>query len=90
MKGEYQLFDGIDPNDIKQGQLGVCYYLATISLLARNPENIQKLFVFQDKKLGFFVLNMYINGVLKNIPVDDSIPCNKSSKTPLFTKPVGN
>lgn len=35
-KGDYQLFDGIDPNDIKQGSLGVCYMLATLSTLAQN------------------------------------------------------
>ena len=47
-KGEYQLFDGIDPNDIKQGSLGVCYMLATISALAANPKSIEKIFVFHD------------------------------------------
>jgi calpain-15 len=30
----YELFDGINPDDIKQGSLGVCYYLSTISALA--------------------------------------------------------
>lgn len=40
LKGEYKLFNGIDPNDIKQGSLGVCYMLATISALAANPKNI--------------------------------------------------
>jgi hypothetical protein len=37
---DFQLFDGIDPNDIKQGQLGVCYCLATVSIYARNPQKI--------------------------------------------------
>ena len=48
LKGEYKLFDGIDPNDIKQGSLGVCYMLASISALAANPKNIEKIFVFHD------------------------------------------
>ena len=30
----FELFDGIDPNDISQGSLGVCYYLSTLSCLA--------------------------------------------------------
>lgn len=34
LKSDFKLFDGIDPNDIKQGSLGVCYMLATISALA--------------------------------------------------------
>jgi hypothetical protein len=42
------LFDGIDPDDIKQGSLGVCYMLATLSALAANPKNILNIFVFSD------------------------------------------
>ena len=33
----YKLFDGIHPNDAKQGLLGVCYCLATVSTLAYDP-----------------------------------------------------
>lgn len=34
---KYWLFDGIEPSDVKQGLLGVCYCLATISALAQDP-----------------------------------------------------
>ncbi len=34
----FKLFDGIHPNDVKQGLLSVCYCLATISNLACDPE----------------------------------------------------
>lgn len=87
--GEYELFDGIDPNDIKQGSLGVCYYLATVSVLAKNPENIKNIFVFHDKALGFYLLKLYKNGVPIHLAIDDQIPCVKSFKSPLFTKPIG-
>ncbi len=33
-KGQIVLFDKIDPNDIQQGALGICYYLSTLSSLA--------------------------------------------------------
>ena len=64
--------------------------LATISALAANPKNIEKLFVFHDLEVGFFVLLFYINGKPKHMVVDDLIPCSKYSKSPLFTKPIGN
>ena len=31
---------GVDPNDIEQGALGDCYYLAFLSALAENPDRI--------------------------------------------------
>jgi hypothetical protein len=61
-KGEFQLFDGIEAEDIKQGSLGVCYMLATLSSLAQLPEKIKSLFVFYDKKIGFYVLRFLIHG----------------------------
>lgn len=89
-KGDFKLFDGIDPTDIKQGQLGVCYMLATISALASNPKNIERIFVLHDLEIGFYVLRFYKNGKPEYLVIDDNIPCNATVKTPLFTKPIGN
>jgi calpain-15 len=45
-KGISELFEGkIEPNDIKQGQLGDCYLLTALACLAEYPERIKKLFV---------------------------------------------
>lgn len=77
-------------NGIKQGSLGVCYMLATVSALAEVPKHIENMFVFSDTSIGFYVLWFYINGKPKFITVDDQIPCNKTTKSPLFTKPIGN
>lgn len=83
------MFDGIDPDDIKQGSLGVCYYLATLSSLAEKSDRIRRMFTFYDEDLGFYVITLYINGAPKNIVVDDYFPCAKGTKEPLFTKPNG-
>ena len=64
--------------------------LATISVLAKNPDNIKKMFHFYDKTLGFYVLKLYKDGFQNFVVVDDLIPCSKSMKSPLFTKPIGN
>ena len=45
------MFDGIDPKDIKQGSLGVCYYLSTISsliilLISSSSHLLSSVFIF--------------------------------------------
>jgi len=44
----------IEPSDIKQGEIGNCYFLSTLSVLAEHPERIQKLFL-SDKVNDFGV-----------------------------------
>jgi calpain-15 len=85
----YELFDGINPDDVKQGSLGVCYYLATISSLAERDWRIIPLFPFYSKELGFYVIRLLVHGKPTNIPVDDFIPCFRGTNEPLFTKPNG-
>jgi calpain-15 len=44
--GEPALFKGgIDPNDIKQGMLGDCYFVAALATLAEWPDRVKKIFV---------------------------------------------
>lgn len=85
----YELFDGVDPDDIKQGSLGVCYYLSTISSLAEKETRVRPLFPFHNKELGFYVVSLYVNGKPTNIVVDDFMPCFRGTNEPMFTKPNG-
>ena len=39
----YKVYDEIQPDDIEQGQLGDCYYLAAISAIAEYPERLERL-----------------------------------------------
>jgi hypothetical protein len=64
--------------------------LAALSSLAAHPDKIKNIFVFHDKQLGFYVLRLLIHGELKNVVVDDALPCSKNTKAPLFAKPNGN
>jgi hypothetical protein len=63
--------------------------LATVSALAANPKNIEKIFVFHDVNIGFYVLKLFVHGIPTFFVVDDLIPCCKTTKSPLFTQPIG-
>lgn len=63
--------------------------LATLSALAANPKNIRQIFQFYDLDIGFYVLKLFVNGIPKYFVVDDLIPCCKTTKSPLFTQPIG-
>ena len=39
------LYEGIDPADVRQGILGDCWFLSSLSALAEKPERIKKLFM---------------------------------------------
>jgi len=41
----YKLFgETIDPDDIKQGAIGDCYFVSSVSALAERPERVRALF----------------------------------------------
>lgn len=84
-KGNFKLFDGIDPSDIKQGQLEPSI-LATISALASNPKNIKRVFVLYDLEVGFYVLKLYKNGKPEYLIIDDNIPCHMNISIPFFLR----
>lgn len=39
-----QMFSDIKQDDIRQGTLGVCYFLCSLSLLASNPDKVKECF----------------------------------------------
>lgn len=50
----------IDPNDVQQGQLGDCYFLAAIAAVARaNPKALEKL--IKDNKDGTYDVTLYVH-----------------------------
>lgn len=76
--------DGIDPNDINQGQLGDCYFLAVLSSLAEFPERVAALFFTKEiNNAGIYLVRFYINGNETPVIVDDYLPCTKNG-TPAF------
>lgn len=60
--------------DIKQGSLGDCYWIATISALAEWPHLLKNVFLTQIKNsAGIFGIQLYLRGKPYHISLDYSI-----------------
>lgn len=66
---------GISPNDIKQGMLGDCYFVAALATLAEWPERVEKIFVTKKAdQAQVFGVNLYKDGIFQTIWVDNYFP----------------
>lgn len=69
--------NGISGNDIQQGAIGDCYYLATLSSIAmEKPSYIQNMFI--DNSDGTFTVRFYNNGVADYVTVDKYLATTSS------------
>lgn len=70
----------IEPNDISQGDLGNCYFMAALGALAARGqgEAIRKLFppTKQQPERGLYTCRMFASGVEHEIAIDDLLPCS--------------
>jgi hypothetical protein len=71
--------NGINAEDIKQGQLGDCYYLSTLSSIAlEKPTFIQEMFT--DNGDGTFTVRFYNNSVADYLTVDRFLPSDSNGR----------
>ena len=91
MKGEIKVFsNSIDPNDIKQGFLGNCWFLCAVACLAERPALVKRLFVTKEyNEEGIYRLRICKNGEWTLVTVDDYIPCYYNAG-PMFAHSNGN
>ena len=89
-EGDLQVFvDDVSPNDIKQGALGDCYFLSSLSVIAEKGERIKKIFqTDQVNEQGVYAVNLTKNGVPITVVLDDHIVCKEAF--PVFSQAAGN
>jgi len=81
---------GIEPNDINQGALGDCYFLAALSSLAEFPERVQHMFVTKEvNKAGIYLIRFFLNGQETLVTVDDHLPVNAKGSPAFATSRDG-
>jgi len=93
MRGDYKVFDSIEPCDIKQGYLGDCWFLSALASLAEFPVLIEALFSEDSKRTspeGIYQMNFCISGQWKTVLVDDFVPCRGSRGGPVYAGCNGN
>ena len=68
---------GVDQNDVKQGQIGNCWFMAAANTLAKVPSRVENLFLNTENRTspnGIYGINMYLLGVPRTIIIDDFLP----------------
>lgn len=90
---KYFLYKDINVDDIKQGILGNCYFLSSISAIAEFKERIQKIIIQKEvTDNGQYHVQLFLSGRPKIVIIDDFIPCivkNRSIQT-AFTHSRGS
>lgn len=86
MHGKPKLFENDpDPNDIRQGAIGNCWFLASIAALAESPVLVKRLFITTEyNEFGIYKLRICKNGEWVVVTIDDYIPCYFSGG-PMFS-----
>lgn len=83
-------YEDIEPNDIKQGSLGNCWFMCALASLAERPKLVENLFITKEKnKEGVYRIKFCKNGEWVEVTIDDLIPCYPFGG-PLFSKAHGN
>ena len=91
-KDNYSLFsEKIKFDDIIQGSLGDCYFLASIANLCKYPGLIRGLFKTDTvNKDGYYEIILRIDGRKHIVIVDDYFPVYRKNKFPCFSQPNEN
>ena len=80
----------IEPNDIKQGKLGDCWFMCALSSLAERPELVERLFITKNyNEEGLYRIKICKNGDWQVVTVDDYFPCYPNGG-PIFSRAAGN
>ena len=89
MKGEFSIFERkIEPQDIKQGRLGDCYFLSAIASISEFPFVVKRLFETTDiSSYSYYGVWLFIDGFWKCIVVDDYFPLHGGK--PFFSRSNG-
>eukprot|EP01043_Picozoa_sp_COSAG02_P041727 COSAG02_NODE_3483_length_6667_cov_3.667174_4_plen_682_part_00 len=83
--------DDIDPDDVVQGKVGDCYFLAAVASLASAADDhlLKDLIIEDGMDVGMFGIKLFINGHWATVIVDDWFPCIQDDRgvwQPLFAR----
>lgn len=83
--------DKIEVDDIKQGNIGNCYFLSAIAALCEFPELIFQIFRTKEiSPIGYYEIVMFIDGHWQIVILDDHFPVQQGTTNLKYAKPNGN
>ena len=69
-------YEGATLDDIKQGEIGDCYFLSALGALCKNfPNFIESHFYLEKEGNHIYGITFFINGRWQRVLVDDFFPC---------------
>eukprot|EP00941_MAST-03F_sp_MAST-3F-sp1_P000681 g681.t1 len=78
------------PSDIDQGELGDCWFLSAISVLAGYPELIKRLLITTSfSEQGVYAVRLCYGGQWRVLMLDDWLPCSETGR-PVFAAPAAD
>jgi len=91
------VFDTVEPNDVEQGSIGVCYFLSALSAIAEFPSRIISLFITKKTtRAGAYCVRFTVKGLPKEVIIDDYFPCHEEQDDEgneelelIFSRPKG-
>ncbi|CAG8549219.1 2641_t:CDS:2 [Acaulospora morrowiae] len=73
--------DGVEPNDIKQGSIGDCWFVASLAVITNIPKLIETICVARDEDIGVYGFIFFKDGDWVSTVIDDQLFVNgKDSK----------
>ena len=74
-------------NDIGQGAVGDCYYLAALSAVAEVDDRFKKVFVNPNKNTaGIYAFNVFVRGIPTIVTIDDRLPYQAAARDLVLAK----
>ena len=76
--------DGVQADDIEQGSLGNCWFLAACATMAQIPGSVEEMFLNSSNAIstnGIYAVNFYTLGMPHTVIVDDFLPLNSWGNT---------
>lgn len=68
------------PDDIVQGNVGDCWLLCALAVIAERKELVENLIPNQYNPYGVFHVRLYMNGQWKTVIIDDLLPCDENGR----------
>jgi len=84
---------GISPTDIRQGNVGDCWFIAAASAMAERSDRLERLFINQDDKEtggvdqnGIYALQFYALLMPVTITIDDYLPFESAQGDTIYAR----